>query len=438
MKRLIEKFVNLEKRTAAVPLIMPFRSSYSIQEPSAEVIAAMTAASLSAKSLQGGGGDVGIEAGLTFDQVQPKDTDYIYPLFRALDAGLIEDYWIDFSDKAVLKASVPLLQGQTIFTNHGRRTGIWGMRELDINDWVGSVNQAVWDEKGDKAGGVSGINSELKIDWTVDPKLARGLLMKPPAVNAVSVTPVFSWVPSHQDLMDQCRFLDLLGETVDDQIVRLVVTKIHEYREESLVLRGANAGSNGQIGDDETNEEMSALRARLSEVLGNESRRSFSVSKISAAADPANKEKKKVKLTAEQKKALGLEAQTGDEFEDAIVLGAVDSLSARIVSAEARATAVQPIIDAQRAEVVRLATISEGVIGADKQVALPPVIAEMITKADASQLPGLETLYKERVDAKFAPKCAKCGSTEVSRRSSVEDGAQSQSAPARRVPRSGL
>lgn len=426
IKSIIERFVNLEKRTGAVPLVMPFRSSYSIQDPSADVIAQMTATSLAAKSLQGAGaGDA-----LPLDP-QPKDSNYIYPLFRALDAALIEDYWIDFSNKAVLKESVPLLYGQTIFTNHGKRVGIWGMRELDINDWVGTVNQVFWDEKGEKTGGIPGINNELKIDWTVDPKLARGLLMKPPAVNAVSVTPYFSWDPSHPELLEKpCRFFELLGETVDDQVVRLVVTKIYEYREESLVLRGANAGSNGQIGpDDESDEEMAALRARLGEALSEGSGRSVLISPKNpapSAAEPEKKETEMFKLTAAQKKALGLEAQTGDEFADSVVLSAIDALEARAVAAEARATLAQPIIDAERAEVVRLATISEGVTGDDKKVALPPVIAEMISKADASQLSGLKALYKERVDEKFAPKCANCGSTEVSRRSSVEEAAQSQ------------
>ena len=567
IKAILERFVSLEKRTGAVPLVMPFRSSYSIQQPSTEVIAQMTAANLAAKGLQGGAGapDVGIDP-------QPKDSDYIYPLFRALDAGLIEGYWIDFSDQAVLKAAVPLLEGQTIYTMHGKRSGPWGMREIDINDWIGSINQSIWDDKGDKAGGVPGINTELKVDWTIDPKLARGLLMKPPAVHAVSVTPVFSWEPSHQDLIDQGRFFQLLGETVDDQIVRLVVTEIHKFCELSFVPEGANPGSNGgPIEPDQTDEELSAIRSRLSEVLRDEFHRDYSFSSslveelaasgatdwplsdrgtswdssaaetnlrkwashdgsgtkekmdwkkynrvffwhestkalnftsyklpfcdvvngkvvavwaaVTAAAaaiqgsrggvkipdgdvagvktriekyyakarkqygdskiqvpwknqstqsnqsaDDADsdKEKTKVKLTPEQKKALGLEAQTGDEFEDSVVLSAVDSLTVRTVSAEAKAQAAQSVIDAERAEVVRLATISEGITGDDKQVKLPDVLSEMISKADASQLPGLKTLYKERVDAKFAPKCARCGSTEVSRRSSVEEGSQVQ------------
>jgi hypothetical protein len=224
--------------------------------------------------------------------------------------------------------------------------------------------------------------------------------------------------------------------------VRLVVTKIYEFREESLVLRGANAGSNGQIGpDDENDEELMALRARLAEETGT-SRRSFSIPKqvpAPRAADPENKETDmKIKLTAEQKKALGLEAQTGDEFEESIVLAAIDALNIRLVKAETTATSVQAFIDSERAEVVRLATMVEGLTGADQKVILPPIFADAIANASAAKLQEWKADYQKKVDAKFAPKCAKCGSTEVSRRSSVDDTSSTQGAPAKRVPKSGL
>jgi len=63
-----------------------------------------------------------------------------------------------------------------------------------------------------------------------------------------------------------------------------------------------------------------------------------------------------------------------------------------------------------------LATLAEG----DKEGKLSEVLSTMISKADASQLPGLKTLYIERAEAKFTKTCKKCGSTEFANRSSVE------------------
>src|SRR5205085_9858708 len=53
-----------------------------------------------------------------FDDVKPKDSDYIYPLFRALSKATIEGHWLDFTTDNVLKDSMPLLERQTVYKNH--------------------------------------------------------------------------------------------------------------------------------------------------------------------------------------------------------------------------------------------------------------------------------------------------------------------------------
>jgi hypothetical protein len=450
-------FVNLAQRIGFVSMVIPFGASYQIKQPSAEVVAQMSAAALAKKELQGP--DAGaITGAATMTNPVPQDSDYIYPLFRALDAGLIEDYWIDFSKEAVVKNSMPLLEGQTIFTNHGKLTGSWGCRTLDVNDWIGVVNQVFWDEKGAQAGGIPGINNELKIDWTQDPKLARGLLMKPPAIKAVSVTPYFSWDASHPELLEQSAFWQNLGQQIEGgeatpacpkgNVVRLIVGEIVDYHEESLVVKGANAGSNRQIEPDETDEELSAIRLRLDEVMNERSQRRLSppVTKPGAPALQSHKDKPnvhkendmKIKLTAAQKKALGLANEAGEEFEDSVVLAALAAIEQRAVTAEAAVALVQPFIEAERAEVVRLATLAEGLTDDAQKVTLPSVFADSIKNATPAQLADWKTMYRKRVDEKFAPKCAKCGSVEISRRSSVEEGARSQEAPKTRIPKSGL
>ena len=378
---------------ASVNFSFRFGSSYVIPQPSAEVLAAMQSFSARAanktESLQPGSAD-SINPGLTFNDVAPQETDYIFPKFRALSAVLIPGYYIDFSQGTVLKDSMSLLEEQTLYCDHI----YWRTRE-----WVGVVNQVSWDDKADKAG-APGINTEMKVDWRKAPDIARGLLMKPPAVKAVSCTVDFEWEASHPDLLEKRIFWASLGENVDGQIVRLIVTKITDYYEVSFVYKGANPGSNGMLPDDGDEEEFATNgkpakleKPRLSLV---------------------DKEKTKVKLTAEQKKKYGLESHTGEEIDDAIVLRAVD---AAIASFETRLTSANAIVDAERAEVLRLATLAEG----DKEGKLDAALAGIIEKADASQLPGLKTLYASKAEAKLTKTCQSCGSTNVATRSSVEE-----------------
>lgn len=400
------KVKELGPTRASVNFSFPFGSTYVAPQPSAEVLAAMASFSARgtnrAESLQPGSAE-SINPGLTFNDVAPQETDYIFPKFRALSAVLIPGYFIDFSQGTVLKDSLPLVQGQTIYCDHiyWRTAG-----------WVGAINAALWDDTPDVAG-APGINTEMKVDWRKAPDIARGLLMKPPAVKAVSATVDFEWEASHPDLLEKRIFWQSLGENVDGQIVRLIVTEIFDYYEWSFVYKGANPGSNGLLPDDDDDEEEFSAGGKPAKL-----------SSKKPALSLIDKETKKVKLTADQKKKYGLEAHAGEEIADPIVLAAVDSA---IASLESRIASATSIVDAERAEVLRLATLAEG----DKDGKLPTPLSDMISKADGSQLPGLKTLYQEKAEAKFTKTCQDCGSKNVATRSSVES---SQEAPASKAP----
>ena len=377
---------------ASINLSIPFGASYVPPEPSPEVLSAMASFSAARQSLQPGAAD-SINPGLTFNDVKPQETDYIFPKFRALSAVLIPGYFIDFSKDNVLKDSLPLLAEQTLYCDHI----YWRARE-----WVGAVNQVEWDAKPDKAG-APGINTEMKVDWRKSSDIARGLLMKAPVVKSVSCTVEFDWDASHPDLMEKRIFWQSLGEEVDGEIVRIVVTKITDYNEVSFVHKGANPGSNGLLPDgDEVDDEFSAggEPAKLS-------------GKPASKLSLISKEKKTVKLNAEQKKRLGLEAHEGEEVADTVVLTAVET---RIASFETRLASASAIVDAERAEVLRLATLAEG----DKDGKLSEALQGMLAKADAAQLPGLKQLYAEKAEAKLTKTCQKCGSHEIANRSSME------------------
>ena len=98
-----------------------------------------------------------------------------------------------------------------------------------------------------------------------------------------------------------------------------------------------------------------------------------------------------MKLTAELKKLLGLESHTAEDVPDAAVLAAVQSFAPQIEAA-------QRIISAERAEVLRLATLAEGTDGK-----LNDTLATLIQNAASEQLPGLKSLYAEKAASKFPP-----------------------------------
>lgn len=387
--------VNLEARNGRVRMRMPFGQSLAVTQPvsvgplSEEVLKKLNAklaagqSSLSSEDL--------IDTGLTFDQINPVDSDFIYPSFRALSKTLIPDYFLDFSQGDVVKDAVPMFAGQTVYSNHV----YWR-----VENWLGAIGKAEWDETGEKVGGVPGVNVELKIDWKSNPKIARGLLMKPPAIHSVSATVLFDWDASHPALLEQGIFWRNLGQEVEGSIVRILVTKITSVYELSLVYQGANPESNGHLpdDDDEYDEEE------------------FSAPQLSAPPKKPTvmplkpKETKKVKLTPEQKLSLAITAE-GDEIDDAIVLAAATGFATR-------ATAADGIVAAERAEVLRLATLVEGTGEGDGRK-LPASLSAIIEKADASQLPGLRQLYQEKFDAAF-PLACEHGHKATARRSSVE------------------
>lgn len=171
--------------------------------------------------------------GISAEDWTPKDVDFIEPVFRTLSETIVSQYGIpiDFGKPGVLKASMPLLLGQTINTNH----------ETDTENAIGSVSKVFWQEA-TKVNGIkvpAGINGVFKIDAKSNPRIARGILMDPPAIHSNSVTVQFKHEPSHPELKDE--FWDKAGSyDKDGNLIRLIVTEIVAYKETSLVSHGAD------------------------------------------------------------------------------------------------------------------------------------------------------------------------------------------------------
>lgn len=184
---------------------------------------------------------------VTKEDLSPKEEEFIEPIFRMLSECIVAKNWspTDFSKPGVLKASMPLLVGQTVNCDH----------QTDIGNAIGSVKEVTWQEAytevkdGKRILIPAGINASLKIDAKANPRIARGILMDPPSVHSNSVTVRFTWEKSHPELSDEAFWNKLGGYDEKGQMIRKIVTKIIGYYETSLVSHGADPYAQ-KIGDD--------------------------------------------------------------------------------------------------------------------------------------------------------------------------------------------
>lgn len=181
---------------------------------------------------------------LDIKDLKPSEEEFINPMFRLLSATIVSKNYnpTDFSEGGVLKASMPLLLGQTVNCDH----------ETNIGNAIGSVSKVFWQEAYKDTNGFiipAGINGILKIDGKANPRIARGILMDPPSIHSNSVTVQFKWDKSHPDLSDE-DFYEKLG-TYDKNglMIRRVVTEVVRYFETSLVSHGADVFAQ-KIGED--------------------------------------------------------------------------------------------------------------------------------------------------------------------------------------------
>jgi hypothetical protein len=337
--------------------------------------------------------------------IAPKETDLVYKNFRALSQTLVECYSLDYSTPGVLEATVPLLTGQTVYKNHNY---------YDVEKWVGVITQAMWDAQGAESGGVPGINVKIAVDAVMNPRIARGLMMKPPAIHSFSLTVMFTFDFSHPDLVEQGRFWSLLGEEVEGEIVRLIVTKILQVWEGSLVFQGADEIAK-QLADDEEDDE-----AEDEESAEMSARRRTNNLSAGTPRPTQQKGTQTVKVSQDRKTKLGI-THEGEDVPDEIVLQRAESLAAQ-------ATVAEQMLGDARAECVRVATLA---VAGGKDKTLPAALAQVISKAGREELAGLTQMYAEQAAKQFPQVCQSCGTQTVGR-SSIEDtreteGAASQS-----------
>jgi hypothetical protein len=183
---------------------------------------------------------------VTANDLNPKDEEFIEPIFRMLSNVTVNPTFnpIYFSSE-VLKKSMYKLIGQTVNIDH----------EMAVGNAIGSISAVEWQNPYTTKDGIKvpgGINGNLKIDGKSNPRIARGIMMNPPSINANSVTVTFAWKKSHPNMSDEEFWGKLATFDSEGKFIQRVVTEIQAYHETSLVGHGADPfaqkiGKDGKI-----------------------------------------------------------------------------------------------------------------------------------------------------------------------------------------------
>jgi len=332
-----------------------------------------------------------------------EDENHFYADFRALSAIVITDYSIDLTNKDVLKKSYKLLKGQTIYKNH----------ELDVDEWVGVVAKTWWDES---EAVPPGVNCTLKINKKWNEKTIDGI--KEGAIHSVSTTIYFEYKKSHE-MPD---FWFRMGEDINGQIVRLIVTKIISYGEISLVWHGADGyarrltaeGKGGQGREPGIEKDINGGKTvKLTRTIAtmfmlNLASYGFNAGAQEVELDDAGS----VMLMGDLARAFQELRQKNESLSGILTetLGAdvkPDDYRNTLAAMSAQAKLGKKYLDDVRAEALSLAKLAEG--KTDDEKFGESALGKMIQNADIETAVQLGDDYRIKAEEKYPLSCPQCG-----------------------------
>lgn len=393
---------------------------------------------------------------VTAADLNPKDEDYAFPVFRALSEIIINKYGpIDFTD-GVLKPSMKKLIAQAVFTNH----------EQIVGNEVGVIYEVFWEKEKEQNGFKipAGINVRLKLDGKSNPKLVRSINSEPPSIHSVSVTVAFKWVKSHPELTDDA-FWNQVGTYTDKgELVRRVVTEVFSYDEISFVTHGADPyaqkiNDNGELNNpayadnryqfsaedfvemghsfdwkdynkgrislsnepttpvhnniSNNNETMTLLQLLIAKLnlaaTTNETQASVAFEAFLANKGTADAEV--TRLTTELATASAALTALRDKYPEGSVIVSKED-AATLTAAKENEKTANAALTAQRAEALRFYHITVG--GADKADAS---VTAMLSTASYDTATALLKQYTTLAEKDHSLSCEDCGSKKVSRAS---------------------
>lgn len=392
--------------------------------------------------------------GVQASDLQPKDDEFVYPIFRALSEVTVHKGWnpVDFGQNGVLKKSLSMLKGQTVYPNH----------EAIVGNELGAVAEVSWEESYKDSGITipAGINAKLKLDGKSNPKIVRAVQMNPPAVHSTSVTVKFLWEKSHAELTEEEFWRKLGSFDSEGKMIRRIATKILGYNEISLVSKGADPFAqkktkDGGINNPKEAHDRDSVKFKMEqkyftfspiEVIQNEEDEHTIPENFN---DNENNEDMNKKFLMALATTMGLTANgtayTEDTITEQIIQDATTALQARVTNESALiaagATTVEEVTRLKGIEtaynkikdvkVTELQSFQESTTtqlrnqttaNYNKLMDGKPndAILNMIKDASYTVLQGLNTQYEQQLEAKFPLKCKDCSSTNVDRGSAAK------------------
>lgn len=355
----------------------------------------------------------------------PKEEDYIRVPFRLLSAHIVgAGTWkaTDFSDEAVLKASMPMLVGKPAYINHDI---------YNVENAIGIIESVEWSEKKtDEMGNTipAGIDGVYRIDAVANLELARKVLGD--AIQGSSVTIDYEYMPSHE-FEEEWKFESRIGEMIDGKMVCRKVTGILNYYESSLV--GFPADPFAKKLDPEGNP-MNAPKSGTYN-FAEEKAESVKQGKYyiveNFGTEPEPDTQPKTETSESQLAIAGLQKELNDSMEVAKAFQL--QLAASSTTIEAQKTQIAELdskiqelsvfkesyskmIDLKRAEIRKAYTLS---IETPSQAMIT-----LIDTADNDTLNGLLETFSLKLNETLKPHCKDCGSGKVSFQSSEDKPAE--------------
>lgn len=381
---------------------------------------------------------------VTEEDLKPKDNEFIYPVFRSLSEVVVHKEWnpVDFSRNGVLRKSLSLLKGSTVNVDH----------ETSVGNAMGAVVDTFWQEAYKAKNGVqvpAGINSKFKLDGKSHPRVARAIMMDPPAIHSTSVTVQFNWEKSHASMTQEEFFRGLGTFDKDGKLITRVATEVKRYHEISLVGHGADPyaqliNDKGEItnptwGDISYNSANPGKPKATKFFMFD-----FKTDLVSNSENPTipapsnnndNNKPGMKELLLQFAAIVGIATlNENDEQATAEVLAGITSLvnektrlTGELTTANTEVSRLKPLAEAAGDSVSLTAQVKEFTDAFRAEVTRnysviakgSPVeaVTKLIEKADYATLKALNEQYKVQLESDFKLSCKECGSENVSRAS---------------------
>lgn len=332
--------------------------------------------------------------------------------FRMLSAVLIEGYWSDFRKPGVLESATELFTTK-IYTDHQR----------SVRNSIGITRNPAFTNRN----GIPGVDSVFRIFKAFGSDVIARLKTIPALIDANSVGISFTYERSHPQLEN---FYERLGEIVDGQIVRLIVTKILSIFETSLVavpaddtarkFEGFNLPNSNLTNQNNQEDKMKIKRAFLS-LLGVDSQK-FGLSsgegesvelpseKMESVLEEAGKTITKLQDQARQNAVLQNNLnQFAKLFGSEVFPEGIDFAS-KVTELKALLEEPQKLLNVERDKAITA-------FRAFSKNNPDPVIEGLIKGANLEQAKAFLNRFGASLENSHPLKCEDCGSKKVSRAS---------------------